>query len=225
MCKSYCTRLMKLTLAAFLIGLLGLTINAYSQPQPKDAGPDDAQKEYSNSKQKKCMACHLAEYQGWKKQKHSKTYDKLSANYKEDKTCLPCHTTGFGAATGFKNMTDTPHLANVTCEACHGPGAEHIKIGEEMAAKEKKDPAYGNEKKPSDAWKKDSELHLKAIKRLEVPGLTLEKGKLPGTKTNVHDAFDSYKNSEGQKMSKFVDACKVCHTMENGKKVHPEYKK
>lgn len=171
------------------------------------------------------MACHLGEYQAWKKEKHSKAFESMPASYKEDKSCLACHTTGFGTPTGFKNAKDTPHLANVTCEACHGPGAEHISLGEKIAAQEKKDPAYGNAKNPSEAWKKDHEAQLKAIHRMEVPDLKLEKGKVAGTKDNVHSVFGTYKDSKGQPMSAIVDVCKKCHTMENGKKVHPEYKK
>lgn len=212
-------RLVKMSAVAVIIGLAGWATNANAQ------APDAAQKPYSSKTQKKCMACHLAEYQSLKKQKHTKAFDDLTGNYKQDKSCLECHTTGYGEPTGFKSIADTPQLAGVTCEACHGPAGEHIRLGDEISAKEKKDPAYGTEKKPSEAWTKDNELRLKAIKRLEVPGLKVEKGKVAGTKTNVHDVFETYKNDKGEPMNVFLDACKKCHKMENGKKVHPEYKK
>jgi hypothetical protein len=40
-------------------------------------------------------------------------------------SCLACHTVGFDAPTGFVSDTETPHLAGVQCENCHGPAANH----------------------------------------------------------------------------------------------------
>lgn len=40
-------------------------------------------------------------------------------------SCLPCHTVGYGLPTGFVSASATPRLANVQCENCHGPAANH----------------------------------------------------------------------------------------------------
>jgi nitrate/TMAO reductase-like tetraheme cytochrome c subunit len=40
-------------------------------------------------------------------------------------SCLACHTVGFDMPTGFVSQTETPHLASVQCENCHGPAAPH----------------------------------------------------------------------------------------------------
>ncbi len=38
--------------------------------------------------------------------------------------CMNCHSTGYGLG-GFVSLASTPAMANVTCEACHGPGGAH----------------------------------------------------------------------------------------------------
>ncbi len=77
---------------------------------------------------KKCASCHFAQFMLWKKGKHSKTFDLLPAKYQKDPKCLDCHSTGFGEATGFKDITSTPSLAGNTCENCHGPGSKHEEV-------------------------------------------------------------------------------------------------
>jgi len=40
-------------------------------------------------------------------------------------SCLACHTVGFDLPTGFISQSETPDLAGVQCENCHGPAAPH----------------------------------------------------------------------------------------------------
>jgi hypothetical protein len=38
---------------------------------------------------------------------------------------VPCHVTGRGQPGGFVDPEATPHLVDVQCEVCHGPGGGH----------------------------------------------------------------------------------------------------
>ncbi len=108
-----------------------------SQPPAEPAGPavtPPADQTYAGTKA--CTACHLKQWMAWKKTKHATdSFAKLPAKYKTDATCLPCHSTGYGAASGFKDETSTPNLAGTTCEACHGPGSKHVEVAKPFISK------------------------------------------------------------------------------------------
>ena len=114
-------------------GILAQSVR--SQPPAEPAGPavtPPADQTYIGSKA--CAACHFKQYMAWKKTKHNTdAFAKLPAKYKTDEKCLICHSTGFGAATGFKDETSTPNLAGTTCEACHGPGSAHVAAAKPFA--------------------------------------------------------------------------------------------
>jgi hypothetical protein len=75
-----------------------------------------------------CKTCHPSEYASWKKTKHSHAYHTLvEKGHENDPDCLTCHTVGFGFQTGFINEPQTPTLADVGCENCHGVGGNHVK--------------------------------------------------------------------------------------------------
>ncbi len=86
---------------------------------------------------KKCKPCHFKQYKTWKKMKHAVTFAVLSDEEKEDPECFGCHVTGYGKAGGFKSLDETPHMVNVGCESCHGPGSEHKEAAEEDEDEEK----------------------------------------------------------------------------------------
>ena len=75
-----------------------------------------------------CKTCHASEYASWKKTKHSHAYHTLvEKGHENDPDCLTCHTVGFGFQTGFISEPQTPTLADVGCENCHGVGGNHVK--------------------------------------------------------------------------------------------------
>ncbi len=74
-----------------------------------------------------CVECHRPFAEAWDKTRHSKAFASLERVGKsKDPECVICHVTGYGAEGGFYSATLTPGFANVQCEACHGPGKEHI---------------------------------------------------------------------------------------------------
>jgi hypothetical protein len=79
----------------------------------------------------KCAPCHFSQFQQWKQDRHAKAFEILPAKYKQDASCLKCHVTGHGQATGFQGES-TPGLAGATCEACHGPGSEHVAVAQKL---------------------------------------------------------------------------------------------
>ncbi|HWQ33043.1 MAG TPA: multiheme c-type cytochrome [Blastocatellia bacterium] len=85
-----------------------------------------------------CAECHKAEYAIWQKSRHSHAFAALATKNREfDDSCVGCHSVGF-RNQGFINIKATPQFANVQCESCHGPGAEHVKA-----------PKAGNYKTPA----------------------------------------------------------------------------
>jgi hypothetical protein len=108
-----------------------------SQPPAEPAGPavsPPADQTYTGAKA--CSACHFKQYMSWKKTKHATdAFAKLPAKYKTDAACLICHSTGYGAASGFKDEASTATLAGTTCEACHGPGSAHAATAKKFANK------------------------------------------------------------------------------------------
>lgn len=80
---------------------------------------------YSGSES--CRSCHQFEYQAWSGQGHARAYatlEKVGSQF--DPECVICHTVGMKYEGGFVSGEKTPHLNNVGCENCHGPGSEHI---------------------------------------------------------------------------------------------------
>ena len=121
-------------LAVIVMGNAIVATPAWSQPAAPSASEEPAppaDQQYMGIKQ--CAACHFDQFMKWKTSKHATTFELLPAQYQADKTCLPCHTTGFGAATGFQTAAASADLKGTSCEACHGPGSKHGEIAKQFA--------------------------------------------------------------------------------------------
>ncbi len=81
-----------------------------------------------------CADCHAEEYERFEKNsKKAHSWDRLATmasklTKEELEGCYECHTTGYGKG-GFVSHEKTPHLADVGCETCHGPGGDHVDAG------------------------------------------------------------------------------------------------
>ena len=73
-----------------------------------------------------CKTCHARAYAAWKTSPHAGAYATLQAKNKHQiSECVGCHVVGFTQPGGFISAEDTPHLAGVQCENCHGPRKAH----------------------------------------------------------------------------------------------------
>jgi len=77
-----------------------------------------------------CAGCHAESFEVWRGSRHARAWDSLKEVGKTfDPECISCHVVGFGKEGGFHSEQDSPHLAGVGCEACHGPGKAHVGEG------------------------------------------------------------------------------------------------
>lgn len=92
----------------------------------------------------KCRLCHREFFLGRKKDHHDFAMEPLTkGGYQENEKCLSCHATGYGVPTGFVSIKETPRLANVQCEGCHGPGNVHVDMAKKQLRSRDKGPVHG----------------------------------------------------------------------------------
>lgn len=73
-----------------------------------------------------CIDCHEATASQYPGTVHANALHSLEQiGMDKNPACLPCHTVGYGLSSGFTVKSNTPHLAHVQCENCHGPAGEH----------------------------------------------------------------------------------------------------
>ena len=110
---------------------------------------------------RKCIACHRAEFQSWQNEPHSRALDTLKPgtkadakirakfdpkkDYTADASCLVCHSVGYG-----KPAAPGADLTNVGCESCHGPGSKY------------RSPAIMNKKKYQENRKTQHKMAMEA---------------------------------------------------------------
>jgi hypothetical protein len=75
---------------------------------------------------KVCAGCHEEEHRQWTFTGHAGAYKTLLDRHRHfQPKCISCHVVGYGTPHGYRLGAPEQTLANVQCEVCHGPGAEH----------------------------------------------------------------------------------------------------
>jgi 2',3'-cyclic-nucleotide 2'-phosphodiesterase (5'-nucleotidase family) len=75
-----------------------------------------------------CKSCHAAQYAQWQTQDHAHAMQALAKDgHERDASCFACHSTGAFHPKGPQLPSQmTSAYENVQCEACHGPGKDHV---------------------------------------------------------------------------------------------------
>jgi len=75
-----------------------------------------------------CIECHAPVLNTVIHTRHMAAFNNAlfaSTGGRTNRACLACHTVGFEVSSGFVSEAETPQLAGVQCENCHGPAANH----------------------------------------------------------------------------------------------------
>jgi hypothetical protein len=119
-----------------------------------------------------CASCHQSQYDTWQDMAHSHALttlkEKPELNGREfDPRCVRCHTVGMDYYGGYRSVDDTPELAHVGCEQCHGPGDQHAFADDPAKVKMRApfmrcEQCHDAENDPK--FEKDYEMKFKKIK-------------------------------------------------------------
>jgi hypothetical protein len=92
---------------------------------------------------KACGYCHEKAVKQWETTSHATALATLKRGKRDrDKACLGCHVMGFLQPGGTRDWVMVADgFANVGCEACHGPSAEHVRsVDKKLGTSRKVDP-------------------------------------------------------------------------------------
>jgi predicted CXXCH cytochrome family protein len=81
-----------------------------------------------------CGECHPSQQGFWGETAHAHAFQTLADIGREgiEQSCAPCHNISdlgndlMDSSVGFVAEGGDPHLRNVQCENCHGPGSDHV---------------------------------------------------------------------------------------------------
>jgi len=149
-----------ITILALTCCGIGLTMWLFSPAAfaQESAGGD----KYSYVGSKSCKKCHMKLYKSWAETKSAKAFETLkpgqaaeaktkygldpAKDYTKDESCLKCHVTGFGHASGYtipdpadkKAVKRAKTLEGSGCESCHGPGSAYSVVFKEIQKSKRK---------------------------------------------------------------------------------------
>lgn len=89
----------------------------------------DLYEQWDYGSTKACGYCHEKAVKQWETTSHATALATLKRGKRDrDKSCLGCHVMGFLQTGGTRDWVMVKDgFANVGCEACHGPSAEHVR--------------------------------------------------------------------------------------------------
>lgn len=96
----------------------------------------------------KCKMCHIKQHKTWEAMKHANAFQALPEKYRnmdattdDGRHCIQCHVTGWGMGDrgGFVDPAASEGLLNVQCEACHGPGSNHVEAAKAIMKDKRKE--------------------------------------------------------------------------------------
>jgi len=106
-------------------------------PPPPHVGPaaDAPAVEVTYEGAAACAACHEPAVDFWRTTKHAHALATLEkAHRARDPACIGCHVTGYFQPGGTTDLeVATSRLADVGCEACHGPASAHVAAADKKA--------------------------------------------------------------------------------------------
>lgn len=157
------------------IFIMAMTVIGIENEPPKYAGSDS------------CQPCHSDVYDAWKSSKHASLFKPPPDSPME---CNGCHTTQMNA------LNQTLEEGYVGCEACHGPGSDHINNegdAEKILSSNSADICgrchSGNQSDDDGRWMTG---YQPGTKLSDIPGLKLipvDPEKLPPSVTDIHPSL------------------------------------
>jgi len=93
----------------------------------RPAAPGPAREQPSYAGWRACATCHQRQADNWEKSRHAGALGTLTAKGQgRNLDCIPCHVTSVLTGNEPEALSLAADLQQVGCEACHGPGKQHI---------------------------------------------------------------------------------------------------
>ena len=73
-----------------------------------------------------CKSCHKSEHKAWRSDPHAAAMQTLGEGDRERVACVSCHATAAASGPLPAGLDGYRTSEGVGCEACHGPGGDHI---------------------------------------------------------------------------------------------------
>lgn len=111
--------------ASKVLESLRLDLEARTRARAEGVRKNPSARDYAGAAA--CLPCHAGAARAWNASAHSHAWATLEkASQTLNPLCLQCHTVAYLKPNGFIWSGTHPHLTAVGCEACHGPGADHV---------------------------------------------------------------------------------------------------